>query len=214
MRLPEIPGGLFHITTRGNAKATIFHEDRDYEAWLRRLDTTVRDFGWRCHACCVMPNHFHLLVETPQPTRAAGMLVLNGSYARRYNARYTRVGHVFQTPYSAEHVDTDAYFMQASRYIALNPVRAGLRLDPGDWRWSSFRALAGLEPAPGDTLPPLIPVPAPANGNGHGDGTGVYVHEEPEGNDLEFLTASTVREETRPVMVFFFGGMGTFCIGN
>jgi REP element-mobilizing transposase RayT len=148
MRLPEIPGGLFHITTRGNAKATIFHEDRDYEAWLRRLDTTVRDFGWRCHACCVMPNHFHLLVETPQPTRAAGMLVLNGSYARRYNARYTRVGHVFQTPYSAEHVDTDAYFMQASRYIALNPVRAGLRLDPGDWRWSSFRALAGLEPAP------------------------------------------------------------------
>lgn len=149
MRLPEIPGGFFHITTRGNAKATIFHEDRDYEAWLRRLETTVRDFDWRCHAYCVMPNHFHLLIETPQPTRAAGMLVLNGSYARRYNARYDRVGHVFQTPYSAEHVDTDAYFIQASRYIALNPVRAGLRLDPDDWRWSSFRALAGLEPAPG-----------------------------------------------------------------
>jgi len=148
VRLPEIPGGFFHITTRGNAKATIFHDDRDYEAWLRRLDSTVHDFGWRCHAYYVMPNHFHLLVETPRPNRAAGMLVLNGSYARRYNARYDRVGHVFQTPYSAAHVDTDPYFMQASRYIALNPVRAGLRLDPGDWKWSSYSALAGLEPAP------------------------------------------------------------------
>lgn len=144
----EVEDGVFHVTTRGNARATIFHDDSDYEAFLRRLESTVRDFGWLLHAYCVLPNHYHLLVETPLANLGKGMLVLNGSYARRYNARYDRVGHVFQTPYRSRFVTDDPYFMESLRYIANNPVRAGLCIDPAAWRWSSYRATVALEPCP------------------------------------------------------------------
>jgi len=144
----EFAGGIFHVTMRGNARATIFHDDHDYVVFLRMLRKTVESFEWLLHAWCVLPNHFHLLVETPHPNLGRGMLVLNGSYARRYNAKFDRVGHVFQTPYRSTPVLTDEHFMEAMRYIANNPVRAKLSGHAADWGWSSFRASAGLQAAP------------------------------------------------------------------
>ncbi|MES1246536.1 MAG: transposase [Actinomycetota bacterium] len=144
----EAAGAFHHVTLRGNARATIFHDERDYHVFLKRLGETVERFLWQLHAFCVMPNHFHLLVETPEPNLGKGMLVLNGSYARRYNARYDRVGHVFQTPYRSTLVVGDPHFLEASRYIVLNPVRAMLTRDPIEWPYSSYGATAAIVPAP------------------------------------------------------------------
>jgi putative transposase len=146
----EVPGGFFHICTRGNAQARLFFDERDYEAWLEMLARTVDAFTWRCHAFCVMPNHFHLLVETPEPTRSAGMRHLNGSYAQRFNARYDGSGHVFQGPYSPTPIVDESHFLEVCRYIVLNAVRAGLCATPRQWRWSSYRATAGI------VLPPAF----------------------------------------------------------
>lgn len=95
-----------------------------------------------------MPNHAHLFLETPAPNLAAGMRHLKGAYAQRFNTRYDRSGHVFQGPYGSELVDSDAYFVGLCRYVAWNPVRAGLCHNPFDWPWSSAAATAGLEESP------------------------------------------------------------------
>lgn len=144
----ELAGGVFHVAMRGNARATIFHDDHDYAVFLRMLQSTVETFDWLLHAWCVMPNHFHLLVETPHANLGRGMLVLNGSYARRYNAKFDRVGHVFQTPYRSTLVATDEHFLEATRYIANNPVRAKLSERAAAWPWSSYRATIGLDSKP------------------------------------------------------------------
>ncbi len=144
----EVVGGLHHVYCRGNQREPIFLDDLDYVALLRRLAKVVERFDWRCHGFCLMPNHFHLLIETPEPNRGAGMQVLNLSYARWFNWRHRRVGHVFQGPYGLVHVTRDAHLMELCRYIVLNPVRAGLAPEPGGWPWSSYRATAGLDDVP------------------------------------------------------------------
>ena len=145
---PEIVGGFFHIYTRGIGKAPLYLDEFDYAAWLGMLARTVEEFHWRCHAYCALRNHFHLLIETREPTRAAGMRHLNGSYAQRFNERYDASGHVFQGRYGATTILTDPHLLECSRYIALNPVRAGASAEPRTWRWSSYRATAGVVPPP------------------------------------------------------------------
>jgi len=140
--------GFSHVTARGNNRSVIFRDEADYEAFLRQFEKVVARFRWRCHAYCLIPNHYHLLVETPEGNLARGMLVLNGWYARRFNLRNERVGHVFGGPYDAKRVVTDEHLLEVSRYVVLNPVRAGLAAEPGRWRWSSYRATAGLSPRP------------------------------------------------------------------
>lgn len=108
----------------------------------------IDECGWRCHAYCLLTNHYHLLIETPEPTLADGMHCLNGRWARWFNKRYSRVGHVFQGPYGAECVSTDEHLLELFRYISLNPVRAGLCEAPEDWPWSSFAATVGLAEPP------------------------------------------------------------------
>jgi putative transposase len=144
----EVAGGIYHVVTRGNARAEIFLEEVDYVLFLQRLARAVERRGLVCLAYCLLPNHYHLLLETPEPNLSAGMLVLNGSYARTFNWRHKRTGHVFEGPYFAELIETDEHLMEACRYVALNPVRAGLCRHPEDWRWSSHRATAGLEHYP------------------------------------------------------------------
>jgi putative transposase len=144
----NVAGGIYHVTARGNAQEAIFLDELDYVALLRLLSETVERYSWRCHSYCLLPNHYHLLLETPEPNLSRGMLLLNGSYARRFNGRHERVGHVFQGPYRAELVRRDEHLLEVCRYIALNPVRAGLCDDPASWPWSSFRATAGLERHP------------------------------------------------------------------
>lgn len=143
-----VAGGCFHVTGRGNARAAIFRDAQDYRVYLDLVKATVERCGWLCHSYCLLPNHYHLLLETPEANLGKGMLLLNGTYARRFNWRYRRVGHVFQGPYGAVLVETDEHLVQVVRYIALNPVRGGLANDPGDRPWSSYRALAGLAESP------------------------------------------------------------------
>ena len=144
----EYPGAVYHVTSRGNAQQPIFADDRDRLAFLERLRTVVEQYHWLCHAWCLMDNHYHLLIETPEGNLARGMRALNGGYTQYHNRRHERVGHLFQGRYKAILVDREAYLLELSRYVVLNPVRAGLVEDVGEYRWSSYRATCGLEPAP------------------------------------------------------------------
>ena len=144
----EVEGGIYHVTARGNAQAAIFRDRQDYRVLCDVVSETVDRHRWRCHSYCLLPNHYHFLLETPQANLGRGMLVLNGTYARRFNWRYKRVGHVFQGPYGAVLIENDDHLLEVCRYIALNPVRAGLAPTPAGWPWSSYGALAGLTEPP------------------------------------------------------------------
>ena len=104
--------------------------------------------AWQCLAYCLMGNHYHLLVRLTEPNLAAGMCLLNGVYAKRFNRRHGCRDHLFGRRYHAERVERDEHLRETVRYIALNPVRAGLCPAPRSWRWSSYRAAAGLEAPP------------------------------------------------------------------
>jgi len=136
------------VTTRGIGRSSLYFDEFDYVGWLRIFERAVRRFEWRCHAYCLMPNHFHVLVELVEPTLALGMRHLNGSYAQRINRRYDRTGHVFEAPYHATLIEREEHFLESCRYIVLNPVRAHLCSDAASWPWSSFRATAGLAHRP------------------------------------------------------------------
>ena len=144
----EFAGALYHLTARGNARADIFADDEDRLLFLDLLGKEVRQQGWRCYAYCLMDNHYHLLVETPQPNLVAGMRRLNGVYTQAFNRRHRRVGHVFQGRYKSIVVDKDSYGLELCRYIVLNPVRAHMVKRAAEWPWSSYRASAGKAAAP------------------------------------------------------------------
>jgi REP element-mobilizing transposase RayT len=144
----HLPHALYHVMSRGNAKQTIFVEVEDYQEFLERLCSTSSRFGVLCRAYCLMPNHFHLLLEPDTFPISRMMQQLNSAYSQAFNHRHARVGHVLQGRYKALLVDRDDYFLQVLRYIMLNPVEADLADDPGAWRWSSYRATAGLSEAP------------------------------------------------------------------
>jgi putative transposase len=144
----EYPGALYHLTSRGNAQEDIFRDDADREAFLAVLAAVVERFGWRLYAYCLMDNHYHLVVETPKANLSKGMRQLNGVYTQRFNRRHGRVGPVFQGRFKAIVVDRQAYLLELSRYVVLNPVRARRVKDLARYRWSSYRASAGLEDLP------------------------------------------------------------------
>ena len=129
---------LGHVTNRGNNRADIFLDEYDYLSFLRMLGDVVSAERWTCHAYCLMPNHYHLLLEYPETTLGRGMHRLNGRYARRFNVRHCRGGHLFQGRYDLEPVTRDGHLLETCRYIVLNPVRAGLCRLPEEWPWSSY----------------------------------------------------------------------------
>ena len=134
----EAEGAVHHAYARGNGKQRIYLNDRDRVAYLRLLAHAVRKHGWRCLAYSQMENHVHLLIETPRPNLGVGMDSLQGTYAQGFNRRHGRTGHLFQGPYGAVRVRSDAQLWMVLRYIAMNPVEAGLCARPEQWRWSSF----------------------------------------------------------------------------
>lgn len=144
----EFPGALYHVTARGNARGPIFLDDADRWLLLRVLGDVVERYRWVCHAYCLMTNHYHLLVETPEANLARGMRQLNGLYTQRFNRAHERVGHLLQGRYGAVVVERDAHLLELSRYIVLNPVRAGLVSAAEDYPWSSLRATIGRTAAP------------------------------------------------------------------
>lgn len=122
----EFPGAFYHIMSRGAAKQDIFVSDLDRLEFLDILGETVSRFGWLCCAYCLMNNHYHLLLETPQPNLSKGMKHLNGVYSQRFNKKTGRVGHLMQGRYNSLLVDKDSYLLTLSRYIVMNAVTAGL----------------------------------------------------------------------------------------
>jgi len=144
----EFKGAVYHVTARGNARDDIYLSDADRDMFLDTLAHVVDRFGWICHAYCLMSNHFHLMIETPQANLNRGMRQLNGVYTQRFNSEHHRVGHVFQGRFKSIVVDKDAYLLELSRYIVRNPVAAGMVDDVADWPWSSYRATAGEVPVP------------------------------------------------------------------
>ena len=136
----EFEGALYHVASRGNERRPIFLDDYDCQRRLDWLGRTVEIHGWRVHAYALMPNHDHFFIETPRPDLGAGMQFLNGCYTSYFNARHKRVGHLFQGRYKAVLVETERHFGEVSRYLHLNPVRAGLAEQPADYPWTSYVA--------------------------------------------------------------------------
>jgi len=141
----EFPGALYHVTSRGDRREPIFDDDHDRETFLDILASVAKRHHLLCHAYCLMDNHYHLLIETPGGNLSSGMRQLNGVYTQRYNRIHHTVGHLLQGRFKAIVVEKDSYLLGVSRYIVLNPVRAKVVSSPGEWKWSSFRATAGLE---------------------------------------------------------------------
>lgn len=149
-RPPRIvfPGAIYHVTSRGNRRASIYHDQRDHLIWLDRLGETVEKHEFQVHAYCMMPNHFHLLLETVHANLSDGMHMLNATYCQHFNQRHGLTGHVIQGRFHALSVGKERYLLAAARYISLNPVRAKLVSDPKDWEWGSHRYYLQPETAP------------------------------------------------------------------
>jgi REP element-mobilizing transposase RayT len=144
----EYAGALYHITSRGNERQAIYAENGDFELFLSLLANVCGQYNWVVHAYCLMTNHYHLLVETPDANLSKGMRQLNGTYTQAFNRKHQRVGHLFQGRFKSILVDQDAYLLELSRYIVLNPVRAKMVSTPDDWPWSSWHSMMGNTPSP------------------------------------------------------------------
>jgi putative transposase len=144
----EFPNALYHVTSRGDRREDIFEDDEDRREFLQTFAQVVEQFNWLCFAWCLMDNHYHLLIQTPDGNLSKGMRQLNGVYTQISNRRHRRVGHLFQGRFKAILVDGDAYLLELARYVVLNPVRAGMVKRPEHWAWSSYRASQGLVPSP------------------------------------------------------------------
>ena len=141
-------GAVWHITSRGNARARVFQDARYRREFLEVLGLTIESAAWRLHAFVLMGNHYHLLLETPEKTLSKGMHLLNGVFTQRFNRRWKRVGHLFQGRFKSILVERESHLLELLRYVVLNPVRAGMVDRVEDWPWSSFRATAGIVSAP------------------------------------------------------------------
>jgi REP element-mobilizing transposase RayT/AraC-like DNA-binding protein len=141
-------GAFYHVTSRGNRRARIYADDFDYAAWLGMLGEAVARFQFIIHCYCLMPNHYHVVIETPLGNIAEGMHYLNGKYFQYFNRKHKLTGHVSQGRYHAELIQRDVHLMELARYVVRNPVRAGLVDAAEHWAWSSYRSALGLAPVP------------------------------------------------------------------
>ena len=139
----EYSGALYHITSRGDRREDIYEDDVDRSVFLELFSDVCESYNWDCHGYCLMNNHYHLLIETPEPNLSQGMRQLNGVYSQKYNHRHNKVGHVFQGRFVSILVEKESYLLELTRYIVLNPVRAKMVAHVADWHWSSYRAVIG-----------------------------------------------------------------------
>lgn len=139
----EFAGALYHVTARGDRQEAIYECTKDRVSFLEVLGDVCETCNWVCHAYCLMDNHYHLIIETPDANLSRGMRQLNGIYTQKFNYFHRRVGHCFQGRYKSIHVDKESYLLELSRYVVLNPVRAEMVRCAGQWPWSSYRAMVG-----------------------------------------------------------------------
>lgn len=140
----QFEGAVYHINSVGVRRTTLFPDEAAYEMFLAVLGVAVKKYGWRCAAYCLMTNHYHLLVQTPLANIARGMQFLNGVYAQWFNLTYGERGHVFMSRYYDVVVESDDQLLRAFRYIALNPVLAGVCERPAAWPWGSYSGTVGV----------------------------------------------------------------------
>jgi len=140
------PGSYRHITARGNDRHALFRDDDDRWAFLGALGDVTRSFGWRCLGWCLMTTHYHLLVQEQAKPLSSGMHLLHSRYVRQFNRRHGHRGHVFGGRYHVATIVDDAHLLLALRYVARNPVEAGLCARPESWPWSSYGQLVGARP--------------------------------------------------------------------
>ena len=144
----EVSGGYYHLSTRGNNRRVICDDDVDRRNFLVQLNRVTTKYEWKLLAYCLMGNHYHLIVQIGDLGMSRGMCELNSGYARTYNKRHRRANHLFGRRYWDALIATDEHLLECCRYVALNPVRAGICELPGDWKWSSYAATVGREFAP------------------------------------------------------------------
>jgi putative transposase len=141
----EYPGAFYHVTSRGNERKMVFQSTRDREKYLSYLGSAHDRYGAIIHAYCLMGNHYHLLLETPRGNLSQILHHINGAYTTYFNIKRDRSGHLFQGRFKGILVEKDAYCKELSRYVHLNPVRAGLVKSPSEYPWSSYRCFIGRE---------------------------------------------------------------------
>jgi len=144
----EFPGAFYHVTSRGNERRTVFQSNRDREKYLSYLESAHDRYGAVIHGYCLMGNHYHLLLETPRGNLSKILQYINGSYTTYFNIKRGRSGHLFQGRFKGVLVDKDEYCKELSRYVHLNPVRAGLVKAPLEYPWSSYRYYVGKDKKP------------------------------------------------------------------
>jgi REP-associated tyrosine transposase len=134
-----LPDGFFHLTARGVARTAIYRDDGDFRFFLGLVRHVTERFAWRWHALCLMPNHYHFVVETTRAALSGGMHRVNGLYAEAFNMKYERSGHLFGDRFAARAIEDEEYVRAACRYVVYNPVRAGFCEHPADWPWTHSR---------------------------------------------------------------------------
>lgn len=144
----EFPEAFYHVTSRGNERKVVFRSTRDREKFLSYLESAHHRYGAVIHVYCLMENHYHLLLETPRGNLSQILHHINGAYTTYFNIKRGRSGHLFQGRFKGILVERDAYCEELSRYIHLNPVRAGLAKSPSEYQWSSYRHYVGEEREP------------------------------------------------------------------
>lgn len=139
------PGATYHIIGRGNYRQPICRDEEDNEIFSVMIMNTMEKYAFKVHAYCLMSNHYHFLIETNEVEIWHIMKKLNQSFACYFNQKYDLIGHLFQGRYKAFLVRDDDYFLQTSRYIHMNPVKAQVVQHPEDYEWSSYRTLIGMD---------------------------------------------------------------------
>jgi REP element-mobilizing transposase RayT len=144
----EYPGAYYHVTSRGNERKNIFVDNKDRDKFLSYLRSAYLRYGAVIHVFCLMNNHYHLFLETPKGNLSQIMRHINGAYTNYFNIRHKRRGHLLQGRYKAIIVEADSYAGELSRYIHLNPVRAGIVDEHEKFSWSSYQYYIGKKKRP------------------------------------------------------------------
>lgn len=147
----EFGGALYQVTARGDRREAIYEDDADRAQFLGLLEQVVGQFNWRCPAYCLMSNHYHLVIATPDGNLPKGMRQLKGVFTQWSNRPASAHGAPVPGRYKAILVDADSYLLELTRYVVLNPVRAGMVASPAAWQWSSYHATTGEADAPKPT---------------------------------------------------------------
>ena len=144
----QFPGAVYHVMSRGNRKSRIVDDDHDRRTFMSTFSDAAGVYHVRVYKGCLMDTHYHVLLDTPRDNLSEFIRALNSEYSKAINSRHARVGHTFEQRFHSIVVQREKYLRRVARYIAVNPVKAGLCRDAEAWPWSTHRATAGLEDPP------------------------------------------------------------------